>query len=1215
MSDAQRATSRASAFLRNIAETQGREPTSDEQNEAVRMRRSDAGLPPIDPAEVAGTLGTPFTTNETPSTSSFGANVQAKTQDGARIQSEQQAVRLAELLKQRAAAGEEIPPGAVGALRDWRKNNPPAAAPEPTPAEAFEQNMIATDRVSDSSAERSKRQKLSRSMGPLGDVTGSIDTALGRERVERAPDPDSRDAILAEQEKGGLDTTTGFGNFGQVFGLAKEFNSPRARVAYIDKIARAQLSEAGIELPEGVQPLQFNEDLQEMEYLRPTEDGKARWTLAEGEFFRPQDIAAIADLPQVGAAVGATVASMNPAGRHPAIREFAGDVVGRSVGTTLEALINMGEVTMEEYQTALKNGAVDSAIETAIGRTVARVGKNVFGRGIDAGNQDPDVIDANIKEAADVMEEVNELAGRDIDAGDTGLRVSRGEAADVTRELQREKGREKTLKKANAEALEEIRLENKQVLSEANDNLANRQGAAALRGDAIEVVERANRRVTEARAEFGGIEREIDAAITGVDGELEEITYFFKGDADTAAGPPGAIIQVNHADGTITLGELFAGGTFTRGETPLILDKILTDIAADTRLQGYRLLSDSDVSASAMKMMSRMEEQGFVFSNSPTEMLAEVAAGGGGRRGISPVVDGASGRLMKFVGDGPVFEILRVPGQMVTHPRTAEAAFDKMMLETELGGMMDVLPAAQKYADDANLTLRGVLKWSDQRQVSGYTVENKASNTLRQQVRRLQNRVEQSLTGADASEAGRVLANTIRREVDEEGNDILAGLASEQLDLGNLVTARETLARMAKESGDPEMARTVETIDTLLQNGTIWTDKGNPIAQSTRANINSAVRQARVAQEHVDTAQASINANILFKQNNAGEFVNTNMQQMRGLMGNEARFMQHMKPVLDENPTVRNVARDALHQIYREDVMATGWTRAKHNTWIKRYRNSMNSVMSKEEAELISLMPLQSGKDGLWRATVEGAQRRHAQVLSRFDLEPMRLNPQNILKSLNDMSAKRRDQAMRELAEMDPQLHTGVKRQMAEEVRQTLNSKFFDTSAGTSTLGTGKQLNEWFQTNKDTLRAVQGNQYVTDLESVVRAHVIDDRRRRVRGVAPETQGDIIRVTRSLLGPLSRPQRQITAGNYVRQRMMAKKILEVYSDPDALRVLKTGRGISPRSEQGMRIMGRLGLWEALGIKSDDSGIPQDKNEVEEFYRWVDEQARRGLEDQE
>ena len=694
MSDAQRATSRASGFLRNIAETEGREPTSDEQNEAVRMRRSDAGLPAIDPAEVAGKLSNPFTSEGQGATSTFGAKVEANGNPSPRIQSEGQAQRLAVLLQERTAAGEPIPPGAMDALREWRKGNAAPAPVELTPAQEFEKNMIAGDRVSNT-----VERKAEAARSGVGSMSA---TGIGRSRRAedtRAPDPDSREAVLAEQEKMGLDTHTGFGNFGQVFGLAKEFNSPRARVAYINQIATAQLAEAGILLPEGVQPLQFNEDLQEMEYLRPTEDGKARWTLAEGEFFRPQDIAAIADLPQVGAAVGAAMASSNPAGRHPAVREFAGDVVGRSIGTTLEALFNFGEVTMEEYQTAIKNGAVDSAIETAVGRTVARVGKSVFGRGIDSGTKSADEIDVNIQEAADVMEDVNELAGRDIDAGDTGLRVSRGEASDATRSLQEEKGREKTLKKANAEALEEIRLENKAVLSDANENLANRRGAAALRGDATEVVERANRDVTNARREFGGIDKDINNIRLNGNSQVEEITYSFKGDTDQI-GAPGAVVRVDHLNGTITLGELFAGGTFTRGETPLILDKIMTDILGDTRLQGYRLLSDSDVSASAMSMMAKLEEQGFVFNNSPSEMLAEVAAGGGGRRGISPVVDGATGRLMKFVGDGPVFEILRIPGQMVTSRNASEATFDKMMLESGLDDMMDVLPAAQRNADD-----------------------------------------------------------------------------------------------------------------------------------------------------------------------------------------------------------------------------------------------------------------------------------------------------------------------------------------------------------------------------------------------------------------------------------------------------------------------------------------------------------------------------------
>lgn len=72
-------SSSASDYLRNIAETEGRDPTPDEQNEAVRMRRADAGLPEF--PEKLNKFNNPYQ-GTARRTSEFGREVEGSVSDG-----------------------------------------------------------------------------------------------------------------------------------------------------------------------------------------------------------------------------------------------------------------------------------------------------------------------------------------------------------------------------------------------------------------------------------------------------------------------------------------------------------------------------------------------------------------------------------------------------------------------------------------------------------------------------------------------------------------------------------------------------------------------------------------------------------------------------------------------------------------------------------------------------------------------------------------------------------------------------------------------------------------------------------------------------------------------------------------------------------------------------------------------------------------------------
>lgn len=1148
-----------------------RVPSPAVQNEMVRARRAEAGLP--ENPEVPNKFNSPYTTGPGSTTPEGQQIIEAQAPPP--LESEEQAQRLKAILLERGkeTIGEDKWNRHMTQLRTWRASNPPVP-PELTPEEVFDRDFVDKTPQRSSAVEQATRQGSNRLFpGGVAGVTGV---------QPPAPEDDSREAVIRREEEQGLDTLSGFGNIAKVVGLATEFNSPRARVSYIDAVVRDNLEAAGINIPEGMPALVANENLGELMFMKPTEDGQVRWTLADSEVMRFSDFGAVADLPELLSAVGAAAGGGTRPGsprsvanklfgssKHPFTSELLGDFGGRRVGVMAEYLINSGDVTPEEYQAALSNASMQSVFDTVVGRTINRVGSRIFGgkkAGVKVGdNEDLAQIDRNIQESADTMDQVNRLSGG-------RQAITAAEASDSTRALQEQSARETTLPSKARNVVEADRVQNVRNLRVANNRIAaNADPASAPNYDPHGVVKDLNQQ----RKAFGKVQVAGDVSRGG------NVTYSYVGDVADESNvllsgdqvKTGVTVNVDHTNQTVTLTDIVAGKR-SPGTSAAMIDHIIQDTAD----YGYTLKTSTSLSQDARGLIKTLKDSGFVFSEN---------------------VDGS-------------LTVAAMPGEIVASPNVATANFEQTVLESELEDMMAVLPAAQQFAADANNKVNGTIGWSNQRQSSKYTVENKSNSTLSQQIRKLQNRIANTLTGVEASQADKQLATIIRREVDDEGETILSGLAGEELDLGNLLTAREKLATVAAETGDAELARTVETIDNLMNSGTIWTAKGNPIAASTRGAINTAVKEARVAQGHVDRAAASINANAMFKQNANGEFVNTSLKSMKSLMANDARFVTHMKPILDENPAIKASAESALNQIYRDEVMEGGWTRAKHNNWFAKYGTSAKTVMGDQGAQELARYELQASGKGLWTRRVERSKAALARMQDRSGLPADKLNPKNLLDSFNKMGRGQARQFMKDVEIYDPQMAARIRGTSIEQTRQNLDKLFFNTDAGVDKLRPANKLKEWFGANQDVLREVHGEQYVTDLQSIVNAHLLDGRRTRVRGIRPETQGDVLRVTRSLLGPLSRPQRQLTAASYVLQRRLAKKVMQVYSDPEALRALNGAKGLSARGEQGMAVLVRLGIFEAAGIQNDRNGVP-DPQQVEEFYSWLDETHRRGMED--
>ena len=987
--------------------------------------------------------------------------------------------------------------------------------------------------------------------------------------------PDSRLGILESQEQAGLDTSSGYGGLGDTISAAMEFNSPRARAAWLYGATMDKLTEAGIELPEGVLPVQLNEELGQLEYLNPTEDGKLRRTLVEGEFFRMADVGNAADLPELLSMIGATAAAVSgPAGRHPFITELAGDTVGRNLGTYLEYLMSSGEVTKEELQSAFAGNFSDSAVATMLSRGTARVLQGVGNAGsIKVGGREGagEAAEQTAQEAGDVMEAINDI---NKGTGAAPLTLERGSLS--LREAQKARGREKTLSKNARDALEEMRTTRTDSIGRANQRIAEGQGAAPGPTDSVSL-----EIGLQQLSRTGQI---ATSAPVRVSKGVDRIKYSYVGEVDAAApvkgglmGENGVEVLVDHNTGTVYVENVFEGQNF-RGRTYGLLQQMLDDVPAD-----YSIRSSVAPSDKAKAMIDNLNKDGWV---------------------IKEVDDGTG-----------AFELIARPGEIVAPDAVARAEFSQAALENDLEQVASSVPVLESMVGTAQARLQGVIKWSPQRHTSGYSVENKSSSGVRTTVRRIQNRIQQSLTGTEANEANRALNAAVREEADDEGNSFLTGLAGEELDLGNLINAREAVERVAEKTGDPDLARLTTDIDNLLKNAAVYTEKGNKIAASTRGNIYNAVTEYREASRLLNEQTALVNGNQMFAQGPDGTFINSSLKQLRLVLGNSSRYIKHMKPLMEGSPGLQARASDALNSIYKADVMEKGWTKARHDAFMSRYGDSAKDIMHPDDlAVLADIKPPAGGLGRFERIERQRADRWNNLQGGSILAKAQGINPDNILGSLEAMGAGRARTFMYYAEKHNPVLAKRIKQDMAAQIRNDLHKGFFDVSRGKDKLGSGFKLEDWFNADngkrRRIIKEVMGTQYEKDLKAVVRAHAIDAKRTAAEGFRPESQGDIIRITRSLLGPLSRPQRQITAFNYVRQRTLAKKVLNIMSDPDQLRALNAQGKLPANSRAGVAALTRLGIFEAAGIE-DPENNPEG---VQEFYGWLDEMARIGLEDQ-
>jgi len=1136
------------------------------------------------------------------------------------LQSPEEAMELANILQDPQALntlGQEMYDSAFSQLNKYVGANPELVEEfrVATEQNAWEEEWIDRTPQTQSRLVQAQRDAVSHNARALSSGIVGPDTLQNPPKSidELPPLPrDSREFFIERLESEGVDTTSGIGGFWDNVGFAIRLNDSEAQRKAILGVAMDNVELSGATLPPGKSPITYIPELGEYEVLMPTEDGKLRRTLVKPEVFGLKAAGHLFDIEEGMAALYTGAAILRGGGfasKHPFITELMGDYAGRNVGIMLESMISagMGEADLNDIANAfsMPKNVAESGINTLASRGLVRIGRVLgVGRLTEAERragprETAEVIDRNIEEAAEVVNDIGKLT-----EGTDALPLTVESGSLSARGAQAADSRGRLLSSKNANNLEEIRRERIATMGVANKRVAERHsGGTSMEYDSHDLAEAAVATVNTQR------QLEVKAArdrLNDVQTELYNPTtgsrrYFFNDDAPLPVGEgevAGDVgIEVISTEGRTHIVGAFAGKR-SQGNMDRLMDRVLED-AGD----GSTITFGDSVSKSAQRSIKAWERRGFKFEVNP---------------GTS--TDAATGALVNL--DNGVYTLVSRPGEFVAPRIIADANYDRAATEAGIEAVEDLVVVAQARLDDTNSLLRQQIGWSEQKQTSNFYLNNTPQSGLMQGVRRLQNKINQSLTGAEESEAGKALAIAVKRTADEDGNTVLTGLADRELDVGNLLTARDRLGQIAAETGDQDIAGLVGSIDNLLAHQSYINKTTGKKVPAQTAAINESIERAQNQTADLNEAVALANSSRMFKRNVNGELVNTDLAAMGRTMSNGSVFMQHMEPLLRVSPDLQVGARDALGQIYRETVLGgTGWTPAKHGTFLKNYSTAIKSLYGADEAASIAAVRPPSQKS---LNRLDDAKKRREDAWTKTihdaypDAELAKINsPADLIGTMgkHGQGVARSRRFMADLERFNPEMHQAVKDESIKQTEQLLHRTYFDISQDASSLSTGVQLRRWFDDSKDLLQSIHGEVYVRDLETVVRAAELDAKRLVLKGKAPETQHDLIRVTRSILGPLSRPQRQITAGNYINHKRLAAQVLRIYSDPASLRQLRSaGRaGMRARTDAGVAVLSRLGLFQSVGIPipeniDDPSTWPQEfRAQVNEVYDWIDHVA--------
>lgn len=269
----------------------------------------------------------------------------------------------------------------------------------------------------------------------------------------------------------------------------------------------------------------------------------------------------------------------------------------------------------------------------------------------------------------------------------------------------------------------------------------------------------------------------------------------------------------------------------------------------------------------------------------------------------------------------------------------------------------------------------------------------------------------------------------------------------------------------------------------------------------------------------------------------------------------DARFLSDALDGVNNNPEVIAGLAQQLERKFNKAVFneAGEFQPGKFNEFMEQHRDHMKIVMP--NADIDNLRSIQDMHRAVVRATKDYETLR-GQVEASYGrkLAEGGTDPINIANDmLNTLPLANVRNLMTKLDSMSPQLATEVRDHVAAQVKRDLSVK--------GGMLNGPSTRNLLETRSGELTAVHGAQYVKDLKALSEwQDLLDTSNTMMRTATDEIQGPNIRAMRLFWGPLSRPQRFISAANRYARATQANVAKELMADPTSLRrFVKTATG--------------------------------------------------------
>ena len=520
----------------------------------------------------------------------------------------------------------------------------------------------------------------------------------------------------------------------------------------------------------------------------------------------------------------------------------------------------------------------------------------------------------------------------------------------------------------------------------------------------------------------------------------------------------------------------------------------------------------------------------------------------------------------------------------------------------ELARVRDNIHARAEVLHDAEgiawANYRDAVGWDPQLRQSYVMVDNRGDTPIREVARRLQADQKQALLGN--------LRNAYRGSLENMGfspeqadmmvsNNELAGLAQETLDPFHLHMALSSMKRelRAINAGvNPnkweatDLSDIIEAIELTMQQAPMVNPRGQAMPARTamvRAAWDEANLRTRKLHEVLDTKNMRFLLETRMRIGPDGTSydmpnVPPGLIRKRLLVEGDARMMQEAVAATGYDLRTMNALGAELKRLHADMAIPGGkWSQTGHNKFMMEYEDHLRVLGIDEPISNAAHLGrvLDEKSRGL-----EMLEKRLGEAYGRTVADPAK--PFNVANEvLSDrMSYKQVKKVMDDLDKLDPRTAQAVR----EEV---LNKLDFDLTSSNNMLMNSGKVGEVLRTQRKTLAAMFGEQYVRDLDQLHKVLGYMDERSFRKATKQLMQTPFIAITRSLFGPLSKKQRFLTAVQRVARNQRAGSVNELLRQPGALRQFIRLKDLSVRDPRYWVTVRGLGLLEYALDGDDDA----------------------------